>query len=81
MALKGINIIEFAGLAPAPFCGFILADFGARVVRVDRVKCCKFCTFVDIIWWSVLECNFFCKDNWLLKIEDTELNKLIKIRH
>lgn len=38
MALKGINIIEFAGLAPAPFCGFILADFGARVVRVDRMN-------------------------------------------
>jgi alpha-methylacyl-CoA racemase len=26
-----------AGLAPAPFCGMILADFGADVVRVDRV--------------------------------------------
>ncbi|ETE61864.1 Alpha-methylacyl-CoA racemase, partial [Ophiophagus hannah] len=25
-----------AGLAPAPLCGLILADFGAQVVRVDR---------------------------------------------
>lgn len=28
--------MELAGLAPAPLCGMILADFGARVVRVDR---------------------------------------------
>ncbi|KAG7250191.1 hypothetical protein CRUP_003567, partial [Coryphaenoides rupestris] len=27
-----------AGLAPAPFCGMILADFGASVIRVDRTK-------------------------------------------
>ena len=37
MALKGLNVIEMAGLAPAPFCGMILADFGANVIRVDRV--------------------------------------------
>jgi len=37
MALKGLKVIEMAGLAPAPFCGMILADFGANVVRVDRV--------------------------------------------
>jgi alpha-methylacyl-CoA racemase len=36
-ALQGIRVIEMAGLAPAPFCGLILADFGADVVRVDRV--------------------------------------------
>ena len=38
MALKGVKVIEMAGLAPAPFCGMILADFGARVIRVDRVS-------------------------------------------
>ncbi|XP_060070690.1 alpha-methylacyl-CoA racemase-like [Ylistrum balloti] len=38
MALKGIRVVELAGLAPAPFCAMILADFGAKVVRVDRVK-------------------------------------------
>jgi len=37
MALRGIRVLEFAGLAPAPFCGLILSDFGATVVRVDRV--------------------------------------------
>lgn len=38
MALAGVRVIELAGLAPAPFCGMILADFGARVIRVDRTK-------------------------------------------
>ncbi len=34
--LKGIRVIEMAGLAPVPYAGMILADFGADVVRVDR---------------------------------------------
>ncbi|XP_064164923.1 alpha-methylacyl-CoA racemase [Anguilla rostrata] len=38
MALAGVRVIELAGLAPAPFCGMVLADFGARVIRVDRTK-------------------------------------------
>lgn len=38
MALKGVRVVELAGLAPAPFCGMILADFGATVIRVDRVR-------------------------------------------
>ncbi|XP_013415868.1 alpha-methylacyl-CoA racemase isoform X2 [Lingula anatina] len=37
-ALNGIKVIELAGLAPGPFCGMILADFGAKVIRVDRIK-------------------------------------------
>ncbi|XP_058536103.1 alpha-methylacyl-CoA racemase isoform X2 [Ochotona princeps] len=36
MALRGILVLELSGLAPGPFCGMILADFGAQVVRVDR---------------------------------------------
>lgn len=36
MALQGVSVVELAGLAPGPFCGMILADFGAKVVRVDR---------------------------------------------
>lgn len=35
--LKGIRIVEFAGLAPAPFAAMMLADHGAEVVRVERV--------------------------------------------
>ena len=38
MALRGIKVIEMAGLAPAPFCGLILSDFGAKVIRIDRVR-------------------------------------------
>ncbi|XP_073933746.1 alpha-methylacyl-CoA racemase isoform X2 [Castor canadensis] len=36
MALFGVRVVELAGLAPGPFCGLVLADFGAQVVRVDR---------------------------------------------
>ncbi len=35
-ALDGITIIELAGIGPAPFCGMMLADQGARVIRVER---------------------------------------------
>ncbi|NXN92940.1 AMACR racemase, partial [Rhinopomastus cyanomelas] len=38
MALSGVRVLELAGLAPAPLCGMILADFGACVVRVDRTR-------------------------------------------
>ncbi|KAI0671598.1 CoA-transferase family III [Trametes maxima] len=34
--LSGIKVVEFAGLAPGPMAGMILADFGAEVVRIDR---------------------------------------------
>ncbi|KAF9485195.1 CoA-transferase family III [Pholiota conissans] len=36
MALAGLKVIEFAGLAPGPFAGLILADNGASVTRIDR---------------------------------------------
>jgi len=35
--LERIKVIELAGLAPTPYCGMILADFGADVVIVDRL--------------------------------------------
>lgn len=38
MPLKGLRVIEMAGLAPSPMCGMILSDFGAQVTRVDKVK-------------------------------------------
>ncbi|MFO1107682.1 MAG: CaiB/BaiF CoA-transferase family protein [Bradyrhizobium sp.] len=34
--LAGITAVEFAGLGPAPFTGMMLADQGARVIRIDR---------------------------------------------
>jgi len=38
MALRGVRVVEMAGLAPAPFCGMVLADFGASVIRVDKAS-------------------------------------------
>ncbi len=35
--LEGLKVIELAGLAPAPYCGMMLADFGAEVIVVDRL--------------------------------------------
>ncbi|KAK8238683.1 CoA-transferase family III domain-containing protein [Phyllosticta capitalensis] len=34
--LAGIKVLEFAGLAPGPFAGLLLADYGAEVIRIDR---------------------------------------------
>jgi alpha-methylacyl-CoA racemase len=34
--LSGIKVIEFTGLGPGPFCGMMLADQGAEVIRIDR---------------------------------------------
>ncbi len=34
--LQGIRIIEIAGIGPGPFCGMLLADMGAEVIRIDR---------------------------------------------
>jgi alpha-methylacyl-CoA racemase len=34
--LKGLKVIEFAGLGPAPLAGQLLADQGADVVVIDR---------------------------------------------
>lgn len=34
--LAGVRIVEFAGIGPGPFCGMLLADLGADVVRIDR---------------------------------------------
>ena len=34
--LKGMRVVEFAGLGPAPFCGMLLSDLGADVIRIDR---------------------------------------------
>lgn len=34
--LRGVRVIELVGLGPAPYCGQLLADMGADVVRIDR---------------------------------------------
>ncbi|MCW3797572.1 CoA transferase [Sphingomonas sp. BN140010] len=35
-ALAGLTIVELAGLGPGPFAATMLADHGARVIRVER---------------------------------------------
>lgn len=35
--LRGLRVIEFAGLGPGPFCGMVLSDLGAQVLRIDRL--------------------------------------------
>jgi alpha-methylacyl-CoA racemase len=34
--LKGVKVVEFAGIGPGPFCCMLLSDMGADVVRIDR---------------------------------------------
>jgi alpha-methylacyl-CoA racemase len=36
--LKGIKVVEIAGIGPGPFCGMMLADLGAEVIRIDRLS-------------------------------------------
>ncbi|HEY8216278.1 MAG TPA: CaiB/BaiF CoA-transferase family protein [Acidimicrobiia bacterium] len=36
--LAGTRVVELLGLGPGPFCGMLLADLGAEVVRVDRAE-------------------------------------------
>jgi alpha-methylacyl-CoA racemase len=36
--LSGIRVIELAGIGPAPFCGMMLGDLGAQVLRVERAS-------------------------------------------
>lgn len=35
--LTGVRVVEMSGIGPAPFCGMLLADLGAEVIRVDRL--------------------------------------------
>ena len=34
--LAGVKVVELASIGPIPFCGMVLSDMGADVVRVDR---------------------------------------------
>ena len=36
--LSGIKIVEITGIGPGPFCGMMLADMGAELLRVDRAQ-------------------------------------------
>ena len=34
--LQGFKIVEIAGIGPGQFCGMLLADMGAQLIRIDR---------------------------------------------
>ncbi|MFT4256928.1 MAG: CaiB/BaiF CoA-transferase family protein [Pseudoxanthomonas sp.] len=36
--LRGLKVVEFVGLGPAPFCAMMLADMGAEVIRIDQKR-------------------------------------------
>ncbi|NUT13936.1 MAG: CoA transferase, partial [Cupriavidus sp.] len=35
--LEGIRVLDFGRFIAGPFCAALLADYGADVIRVDRV--------------------------------------------
>lgn len=35
--LNDITVLELGGIGPVPLCGMLLADMGARVIRVDKL--------------------------------------------
>jgi alpha-methylacyl-CoA racemase len=43
--LKGVKILEFAGIGPAPFGAMMLADMGADVLRIERKEGRSFLDF------------------------------------
>ncbi|MEZ0093246.1 CaiB/BaiF CoA transferase family protein [Streptacidiphilus sp. EB129] len=34
--LAGVRVVELGGIGPAPFCGMVLGDLGAEVIRIER---------------------------------------------
>ena len=47
--LHGVRVIELGGIGPGPFCGMLLSDMGAEVVRVDRAASVGRMTGTDTI--------------------------------
>jgi alpha-methylacyl-CoA racemase len=46
--LAGLKIVEMSGIGPGPFCGMLLADMGAEVIRVDRLAASDLGFDVDV---------------------------------
>ena len=36
--LSGVKVVELQGIGPGPYCGMMLADMGAEIIRVDRAS-------------------------------------------
>ena len=37
-ALEGLKVVEVGNIVAGPWCGSMLADFGARVIKVEPPK-------------------------------------------
>ena len=35
--LEGVKVLDFGRYIAGPFCGALLADYGAEVIRIERV--------------------------------------------
>jgi hypothetical protein len=55
----GLHVVELCGLAPVPFCGRLLADFGAHVTVVLNV-----CVCVHVIFELNMKMNLNLKNNF-----------------
>ncbi len=60
--LKGIKIIEMAGIGPGPFAGMLLADMGAEVISVERRA-------MDVV---IPDCNRRGKKSIALNLKDPD---------
>jgi alpha-methylacyl-CoA racemase len=45
--LSGVRVLEIVGLGPGPFCGMMLSDLGADVIRIDRLDASKMLSLHD----------------------------------
>ena len=36
--LEGIKVLDFGRFIAGPYCAALLADYGAEVIRIDRVE-------------------------------------------
>ncbi|MDA8972586.1 CoA transferase [bacterium] len=70
--LKGIKIIEMAGLGPAPFAGMMLADMGADLILIERKA--------DPNKFRIPDCNRRGKRSIALNLKDGhDIETLLKL--
>ena len=39
--LEGVKVLDFGRYIAGPFCGALLADYGAEVIRIERTNLSK----------------------------------------
>ena len=73
--LSGLRVIEVAGLGPAPFCGMLLADMGADVLRITRPG-----VAVDATDFSTRNRLSLALDRWDARLRRTTLGRQLARR-